>query len=56
MTLRESLQAEIDAAESNIAAKRQQLADLETKAVGFLEAEVEAAKEWVSALAQHLGL
>lgn len=56
MTLRESLQAEIAQAESDLQAKKDKLAILEQTASAWLGNEIDALKSFFSAIAAHLGL
>ena len=55
-TLRETLQAEIALAETDVAEKKSQLAELESSASDFLGREVDAIKAFVASIARHLGL
>lgn len=55
-TLRETLQAEIAAAETDVAEKKAQLAAMEGTASDFLGREVDALKSFFASIARHLGL
>lgn len=55
-TVRETIQAEIDAARAELDAKTTELANLEATASGFLSAEMDAVKAFFASIAHRLGL
>jgi hypothetical protein len=53
-TVRESLQADITALETDLAAKKAKLAQFETGFAGVLDRDVEEVKTFVRSIASHL--
>ena len=55
-TLRETIQAKIQATETELQQAKDDLAKLENEASSFLGFEAETVKSWFSTVAKHLGL
>lgn len=55
-SIRETIQAEINAAQAELSAKTAELANLEATAPSFLSAEMDTVKAFFASIAHRLGL
>jgi len=56
MTLRETIQAKLDAAKAEVAKIEAEMQDIESKAATIFDADVEAIKAWFESVKAHLAL